>query len=53
MKNKISKILKRMLIIFLGLIILIEIGAAVILNQAKFEKLPSAERLARIEKSPN
>lgn len=53
MKNKISKILKRMLYIFLGLIILIAIGAAVILNQAKFGKLPSGERLARIEKSPN
>ena len=42
-----------MLYIFLGLIILIAIGAAVILNQAKFGKLPSGERLARIEKSPN
>ena len=53
MKNKLSKILKQMLYIFLGLIILIAIGAAVILNQAKFGKLPSGERLARIEKSPN
>ena len=53
MKKKISKILKRMLYIFLGLIILIAIIAAIILNQAEFGKLPSGERLARIEKSPN
>ena len=42
-----------MLYIFLGFIILIAIIAAIILNQAEFGKLPSGERLARIEKSPN
>ena len=42
-----------MLYIFLGLIILIAIIAAIILNQAEFGKLPSGERLVRIEKSPN
>lgn len=42
-----------MLYIFLGVILLVLISGIIVLNLPVFGKIPSGERLARIEKSPN
>ncbi|GJH40014.1 MBL fold metallo-hydrolase [Capnocytophaga sp. HP1101] len=50
---KLKKILKRMLYTILILVAIIGIGAAIVLNLPNFGAIPSGERLARIEQSPN
>ncbi|WP_316804333.1 MBL fold metallo-hydrolase [Pedobacter nototheniae] len=47
------KILKRMMLVFLSLIILFAIATLIYMQQDKFGQLPEGERLAKIEKSPN
>lgn len=51
--KKLIKIVKRIMFVFLSLITLIAIITYFYMRQPKFGKLPSGERLERIEKSPN
>ena len=45
--------IKKIMIIFLSLILLGTISGLIFINQKKFGKLASGERLERIKKSPN
>ncbi|WP_373520936.1 MBL fold metallo-hydrolase [Aquiflexum sp.] len=51
--KRILTLLKRTMIIFLGLILLLALGVILFLQHPKFGKAPNGERLARIHKSPN
>lgn len=51
--KRFRKILKRMTIIILGIIIVFGLSIWGFMQQAKFGKTPSGERLERIKKSPN
>lgn len=53
MKTKTKRILKRILWSFIGLLALLGIVVAIILNQPSFGKLPTGVRLERMKKSPN
>lgn len=52
MKIKLKKILKRMIIIFGSVLVILVIAGIFFLNQPQFGKAPSGERLDRISKSP-
>jgi L-ascorbate metabolism protein UlaG (beta-lactamase superfamily) len=47
------KILKRILITVLSLVLVLVITTIIYMKQAKFGKLPTAERLERVKQSPN
>ena len=51
--KKFLRILKRTIIVFLSLILLLALGIFFYIRQPQFGKLPSGERLSRIEKSPH
>ena len=51
--NKIIKIVKLMTVTFLTIIVLLATAVFVFMQQAKFGKKPSGERLERIKKSPH
>ena len=53
MRFSLKKFFKRMAFTLLALILIVAIGTVVVLNLPSFGKLPSGERLARIEQSPN
>ena len=53
MRFSLKKFFKRMAFTLLALILIVAIGTVLVLNLPSFGKLPSGERLARIEQSPN
>jgi L-ascorbate metabolism protein UlaG (beta-lactamase superfamily) len=52
-RNQMKKVIKRTMTIFISLISIVVLAVFVFMQQAKFGKLPSGKRLARIEKSPH
>jgi L-ascorbate metabolism protein UlaG (beta-lactamase superfamily) len=51
--KRVLHILKRTMIIFLGIALLLALGIFLFLQHPKFGKAPKGERLARIQQSPN
>lgn len=50
---KMKKLISRVMISILTIIVLLAVAVFIFLQQPKFGKMPSGERLARIQKSPN
>lgn len=53
MNSRTKKIIKRMMWSIIGILVLLGVVGAIILNQKSFGKLPSGTHLERIKKSPN